>query len=83
MNIENNSWDKVTEEEFDCWLEDNWNRLTYPFFFKLINEYKTHAIPDLKHEIKTWKQKKEREADLDKPFAEWKCNLKLKQKGKQ
>jgi len=46
------SWDKITLEEFDYWLEDNWRDWFPDIVFNMINENKPHALADLKHEIK-------------------------------
>ena len=50
--MKKNTWEKVTKEEFDFWLEENWRDWLPDIFLNMINDNKPHALSDLKYEIK-------------------------------
>lgn len=61
----NNTWDKLTREELNYWLEDNWVDWLPDILLNMINDNKPYALADLKYEIKqAWQQS--READNEK-----------------
>jgi len=60
--------EKLTRQELNYWLEDNWVDWLPDILLNMLNENKPHALVDLKHEIKdAWKQS--READDEEKTA--------------
>lgn len=52
--------EKLTREELNYWLEDNWVDWLPDILLNMLNENKPHALVDLKQEIKdAWKQSRE------------------------
>lgn len=50
--MKKNSWDKLTRQELNCWLEENWADWLPDILMNMINDNKPHALADLKYEIK-------------------------------